>query len=70
MTKLKETIIDTIMNIANQIFSDTIVLAVKLIMVGLWMLKPFFSTAKSVKLQIGNIKEFTMKILMDKHYSK
>ena len=46
--KLKETIIDTIMNIANQIFSDTIVLASNEINYGGSLdAKTIFSTAKS-----------------------
>ena len=55
--KRKETIIDTIMNIATQIFSNTIILASNEINYGGSLdAQTIFSTAKSVKLQIGNIK--------------
>ncbi|QQV02593.1 MULTISPECIES: MAE_28990/MAE_18760 family HEPN-like nuclease [Chryseobacterium] len=56
--KRKETIIDTIMNIATQIFNNTIVLSSNEINYGGSLdAQTIFSTAKSVKMQVGNIRK-------------
>jgi hypothetical protein len=55
--KRKETIIETFMNIANQIFNDTIELASNEINYGGSLdARTIFDTAKSMKIQVGNIK--------------
>lgn len=54
--KKKETIIETIMNVAIQIFNDTIVLASNEINYGGSLdAKTIFATAKSMKIDIGNV---------------
>lgn len=54
--KRKETIIETIMKVANQIFSDTITLASSEISYGGSLdAATIFATAKSMKINIGNI---------------
>jgi len=54
--KRKETIIETIMNVAIQIFNDTIVLASNEINYGGSLdAKTIFATAKSMKIDIGNV---------------
>ena len=54
--KKKETIIETIMNVANQIFKNTIVLASNEINYGGSLdAKTIFATAKSMKIEIGNV---------------
>lgn len=56
--KKKETIIETIMNVAIQIFNDTIVLASNEINYGGSLdAKTIFATAKSMKIDIGNVYE-------------
>lgn len=55
--KKKETIIETIMKIANQIFTDTIELASNEINYGGSLdAQTIFATAKSMKIEIGNIR--------------
>ena len=54
--KRKETIIETIMKVANQIFADTITLASNEINYGGYLdAVTIFETAKSMKINIGNI---------------
>ncbi len=54
--KKKETIIETIMSVANQIFSDTITLASNEINYGGSLdAGTIFATAKSMKINVGNI---------------
>jgi len=54
--KRKETIIETIMNVAIQIFNDTIVLASNEINYGGSLdAKTIFDTAKSMRIDVGNI---------------
>lgn len=55
--KRKETIIETIMKIANQIFTDTITLASSEINYGGSLdAQTIFATAKSMKIEVGNIR--------------
>lgn len=55
--KKKETIIETIMKIANQIFTDTIELASTEINYGGSLdAQTIFATAKSMKIEVGNIR--------------
>jgi hypothetical protein len=54
--KKKETIIETIMNIAIQIFNDTIILASNEINYGGSLdAKTIFATAKSMRINVGNV---------------
>lgn len=55
--KKKETIIETIMNVAIQIFNDTIVLASNEINYGGSLdAKTIFATAKSMRIDVGNVR--------------
>lgn len=55
--KKKETIIETIMNVAIQIFNDTIVLASSEINYGGSLdAKTIFATAKSMRIDVGNVR--------------
>ena len=55
--KRKETIIETIMKIANQIFTDTMTLASSEINYGGSLdAQTIFATAKSMKIEVGNIR--------------
>lgn len=55
--KKKETIIETIMNVAIQIFNDTIVLASNEINYGGSLdAKMIFATAKSMRIDVGNVR--------------
>ena len=55
--KKKETIIETIMNVAIQIFNDTIVLASNEINYGGSLdAKTIFATAKSMRINVGNVR--------------
>lgn len=61
--KKKETIIDTIMNVAIQIFNDTIVLASNEINYGGSLdAQTIFATAKSMRIDMGNVHR-----IYDKH---